>query len=44
VILTPSINIVESELDEIKYSDDCEIESEEDAIFIRAFLYGSLRI
>jgi hypothetical protein len=39
---SPSIDNVESELDEIEYSNDCEIESEEDAIFTRAFLYGSL--
>jgi hypothetical protein len=39
---SPSIDNVESELDEIEYSDDCEVESEEDAISTRAFLYGSL--
>jgi hypothetical protein len=39
---SPSIGNVGSKLDEIEYSDDCEIESEEDAIFTRAFLYGSL--
>jgi hypothetical protein len=39
---SPSIEQVGSELDGIEYSDDCEIESEEDAIFVRAFLYGSL--
>jgi hypothetical protein len=38
----PSIDKVGSELDEIEFSDDCEIESEEDAILARAFLYGSL--
>jgi hypothetical protein len=37
-----SIDNVGSELDKIEYSYDCEIESEEDAIFARAFLYGSL--
>jgi hypothetical protein len=40
---TPSIDKVGSKLDEIEYSDDCEIESKEDAIFARAFLYGSLK-
>jgi hypothetical protein len=39
---SPSIGNVGSKLDEIEYSDDCEIESEEDAIFTRAFLYRSL--
>jgi hypothetical protein len=39
---SPSIDNAGSELDEIEYSDDCEIEFEEDAIFTRAFLYGSL--
>jgi hypothetical protein len=39
---SPSIDKVGSELDEIEYSDDCEIESEEDSIFARAFLDGSL--
>jgi hypothetical protein len=37
-----SIDKVGSELDEIEFSDDCEIESEEDAILARDFLYGSL--
>jgi hypothetical protein len=39
---SPSIDNVDLELDEIEYSDDCEIESEEDAIFTRDFFYGSL--
>jgi hypothetical protein len=39
---SPSIDKVGSELDEIEFSDDCEIESEEDAILARVFLYGSL--
>jgi hypothetical protein len=39
---SPSIDNVGSEMDEIEYSDDCEIESEENAIFTRAFLYRSL--
>jgi hypothetical protein len=39
---SPSIDKVGSELDEIEFFDDCEIESEEDAILARALLYGSL--
>jgi hypothetical protein len=39
---SPSIDKVGSELDEIEYYDDCEIESEEDAIFARDYLYGGL--
>jgi hypothetical protein len=39
---SPSIDKVGSELDEIEFFDDCEIESEEDAILARDFLYGSL--
>jgi hypothetical protein len=41
---SPSIDDVESELDDNEYSDndDCEIESEEDIIFTRAFMSGSL--
>jgi hypothetical protein len=39
---SPSIDKVGSELDEIEFSDDCEIESEEDAILARDFLYESL--
>jgi hypothetical protein len=34
---SPSIHKVGSKLDEIEFSDDCEIESEEDAILARAF-------
>jgi hypothetical protein len=39
---SPSIDKVGSELEEIECFDDCEFESEEDAIFVRAFMYGSL--
>jgi hypothetical protein len=39
---SPSIDKVGSELDEIEFFDDCEIEFEEHAILARAFLYGSL--
>jgi hypothetical protein len=39
---SPSTNKVGSELEEIECFDDCEFEYEEDAIFARAFLYGSL--
>jgi hypothetical protein len=38
---SPSIDKVGSELDEFEFSDDCEIESEEDAILARAFLWKS---
>jgi hypothetical protein len=41
---SPPIDDVESELDDNEYSDndDCEIESEEDIIFTRDFMSGSL--
>jgi hypothetical protein len=41
---SPSIDDVESELDDNEYSDndDCEIESEEDIIFTRSFMSRSV--